>query len=293
MLAQPKTSQPKTTQLNRGKIGAPMSELSKLFQAFRRNRRHHEGAPFLKVTDLCVRYDNLPALENISFELHGGEYIAVVGPNGAGKSTLFKAIAGVLSPTSGRVSLGGSEPGGHICIAYLPQRSDVDWRFPAAIKDVVMMGRVGKMGLFRNPRPEDWEHVLNCLARVNLEGLADRRISELSGGQQQRMFIAQALAQEAELVLMDEPLAGLDVPSQDEFFHVLQGLREQSVTLLVATHDLGMASAHFEKTMLLSNTLLGFGTAAEVFTEDHLKAAYGNHLHIIETESGAMMFEHG
>ncbi len=270
-----------------------MSELQKFFRAFRRKSNHHEGSPFLKVSNLDVHYDGIPALVDINFKLDGGEYIAIIGPNGAGKSTLFKTIVGVLHPTRGKVSLGGTEPGGHICIAYLPQRSDVDWNFPVTVKDVVMMGRVGKIGLFRNPQVKDWKRVGECLAQVRLDHLADRRISELSGGQQQRMFIAQALAQEAELVLMDEPLSGLDVPSQDEFFRVVRSMRQHHVTLMVATHDLGMAAAHFDKTMLLKNTLLGFGSPAEVFTEERLKAAYGNHLHIIETDSGTMMFEHG
>jgi len=270
-----------------------MSELQKFFQALHRGRSHHEDSPFLKVSGLHVDYDGLPALRDINFQLNGGEYIAIVGPNGAGKSTLFKTIVGVINPSRGEVSLGGSEPGGHICIAYLPQRSDVDWHFPVTVKDVVMMGRVGKIGLFRNPKPEDWQRVHDCLAQVKLDHLAERQIRELSGGQQQRMFIAQALAQEAELVLMDEPLSGLDVPSQDEFFHVIKSMRQYNVTLMVATHDLGMAAAHFDKTMLLNNTLLGFGTPVEVFTEERLKAAYGNHLHFIQTDSGTMMFEHG
>lgn len=270
-----------------------MSELTKFFDAFRRNWHHHDGETFLSVKDLMVHYDGMPALEDVSFDLQGGEFVAVVGPNGAGKSTLFKSIAGVIRPTSGKVTLGGSEPGGHICIAYLPQRSDVDWHFPVAVKDVVMMGRVGKLGLFRNPLQEDWDQVYACLEQVKMEKLAERQISELSGGQQQRVFIAQALAQEAELVLMDEPLAGLDVPSQDEFFRVIRAMRERHVTLMVATHDLGMASAHFDQTMLLKNTVLGFGPSAEVLTEERLKAAYGNHLHVIDTESGKMMFEHG
>lgn len=270
-----------------------MSELSKLLHAFRHRHNHREDVPFLSVKDLVVHYNGMPALEDVSFDLQGGEFIAVVGPNGAGKSTLFKSIAGVIRPTSGTVTLGGSEPGGHICIAYLPQRSDVDWHFPVAVKDVVMMGRVGKIGLLRNPRQEDWEQVFACLEQVNMAHLAERQISELSGGQQQRVFIAQALAQEAELVLMDEPLAGLDVPSQDEFFRVLKAMRERNVTLIVATHDLGMASAHFDETMLLKNTLLGYGKSADVLTEERLKDAYGDHLHIIDTESGKMMFEHG
>lgn len=270
-----------------------ISELTNLQRYFRRRRAQHYGDAFLQVSDLCVRYDGVPALDQVSFSLDGGEFVAVVGPNGAGKSTLFSAIAGVLAPTSGSVTLGGAEPRGHICISYLPQRSDVDWSFPVAVKDVVMMGRVGKIGPFRNPRLGDWQIVNECLSQVNLEHLSNRQIGELSGGQQQRIFIAQALAQEAELVLMDEPLAGLDVPSQDEFLRVLQTLRQHNVTLMVATHDLGLAAAHFDKSMLLSNSLLGFGTPTEVFTEERLKAAYGEHLHIIHTETGILMVEHG
>ena len=269
-----------------------MNTIHKLVRALRRNYVHLEGAPFLTVSDLNVRYDGLPALEQVNFSLEGEEFVAVVGPNGAGKSTLFKTIAGVISPTSGSVTLGGHEPTGHICIAYLPQRSDVDWAFPVTVKDVVMMGRVGKIGLFRNPGKDDWNMVSSCLAMVNLEELAERQISKLSGGQQQRVFIAQALAQEAELLLMDEPLAGLDVPSQEEFFHVLKLLRQRSVTLLVATHDLGLAAGHFDKVMLLNGRLMGFGSPQEVFTEQQLIEAYGNHLHLVQTEDGVVFVEH-
>jgi manganese/iron transport system ATP-binding protein len=269
-----------------------MSTIQKLVRSWRRDYEHLEGVPFLTVSQLSVRYDGMPALDQIDFSLEGEEFVAVVGPNGAGKSTLFKTIAGVITPTEGRVTLGGHEPTGHICIAYLPQRSDVDWGFPVAVKDVVMMGRVGKIGLFRNPRPEDWEVVTNCLKMVNMEELINRQINELSGGQQQRVFIAQALAQEAELLLMDEPLAGLDVPSQEEFFKVLQLLRERSVTLMVATHDLGLAAAHFDKVMLLNGSLMGFGSQKEVFTEKRLIEAYGNHLHLVQTEDGVVFVEH-
>jgi manganese/iron transport system ATP-binding protein len=268
-----------------------MKALKHLVRSWR-HYEHLEGAPFLNVSNLHVRYDGLPALEQVSFNLEGKEFVAVVGPNGAGKSTLFKTIAGVISPTSGSVTLGGHAPSGHICISYLPQRSDVDWSFPVTVKDVVMMGRVGKIGLLRNPRKTDWDRVSDCLQMVNMDALADRQISELSGGQQQRVFIAQALAQEAELLLMDEPLAGLDVPSQEEFFRVLKLLRQRRVTLLVATHDLGLAAAHFDKVMLLNGRLMGFGSPQEVFTEQQLVEAYGNHLHLMKTEDGVVFVEH-
>ena len=269
-----------------------MSTIKKLTRSWQRNYGHLEGAPFLTVSNLSVRYDGLPALDQVDFSLEGEEFVAVVGPNGAGKSTPFKTIAGVITPTKGTVTLGGHDPTGHICIAYLPQRSDVDWGFPVTVKDVVMMGRVGKIGLFRNPTSADWEVVDQSLEMVNMAEMAKRQISELSGGQQQRVFIAQALAQEAELLLMDEPLAGLDVPSQEEFFRVLKLLRERKVTLMVATHDLGLAAAHFDKVMLLNGSLMGFGNPKQVFTEDQLVEAYGNHLHLMQTENGVVFVEH-
>jgi ABC-type Mn2+/Zn2+ transport system ATPase subunit len=256
-----------------------------------RNVEHEEGAPFLKVSDLVVRYDGLPALDGIDFELHGGEHVAVVGPNGAGKSTLFKTIAGVLQPSSGQVQLSGYAPSGHICIAYLPQRSEVDWDFPVTVKDVVMMGRIGKLGLLRRPKAEDWENVRECLELVNMAHLSDRQIDELSGGQQQRMFIAQALAQEAELLMMDEPFSGLDVTSQEEVYRILGELKARGVTVLVATHDLRMASERFDRVMLLNHTMLGFGPPDQIFTQERLKQAYGGHLQMIETDQGVLVLD--
>ena len=183
--------------------------------------QHQEGTRLLEVSDLSVRYDGLTALENVSFALDAGQRLAVVGPNGAGKSTLFKVIAGVLPPSRGEVRIYGYQPGGHICIAYLTQRSLVDWDFPVSVADVVMMGRIGKLGLFRYPKKEDWAFVHQALESVGLADLSERQINELSGGQQQRMFIARALAQEAELMLMDEPFTGLDVKSEQDILQIM------------------------------------------------------------------------
>ncbi len=249
---------------------------------------HPPDIPILSVQDLRVAYDGHLALEDVSFTLQHGDRLAVVGPNGAGKSTLLKVIAGVLAPDSGQVDVFGHEPGGHICIAYLPQRSQVDWRFPVTVADVVMMGRVGRMGLFRNPRREDHQRVRQALETVNLADLANRQISQLSGGQQQRMFIARALAQEAELVLMDEPLSGLDVQSQEDVFAILDALRQQGVTLLVSLHDLEVAARRFDHVLLLNRQLLGFGPAAQVLTPENLLRAYSGHLRLVETEDGTL-----
>ncbi len=249
---------------------------------------HDVEAPIIHISGLNARYESGPALVDVSFELKTGERVAVVGPNGAGKSTLFKVIAGVHPASAGEVKIFGHGPGGHTCIAYLPQRSQVDWSFPVTVGDVVMMGRIGKIGLFRWPKAEDWAYVRQCLAAVALEDLADRQIQELSGGQQQRMFIARALAQEAELMLMDEPITGLDIQSQDNIFHILSLLQERNVTVMVAMHDLEIAAEYFDRVLLLNRRQVGIGLPADVFTPERLQLAYGSHLQLVETEDGML-----
>src|SRR5512147_280882 len=242
---------------------------------------HHEpNQPILDVRNLHVHYNGRLALEDITFHLHVGERVAVVGPNGAGKSTLFKVVSGVLPPTSGDVSIFGSRPRGHNCIAYIPQRSQVDWNFPVSVADVVMMGRSAKLGPLNWPHKKDWEYVQHALETVELSDLASRQIGQLSGGQQQRMFIARALAQEAELMLMDEPLSGLDTPSQEALLNLLDTLRDQKVTVMVATHDLDQAARHFDRIMLLNHRMVAFDTPQQVLRTDNLLEAYGGRLKV-------------
>lgn len=267
-----------------------MSVLSKL-NPFHRHTDHLDDAVFLEVKDVVVQLNGHKALKDLNFKLEGGEQIAVVGPNGAGKSTMFKLIAGVLKPDKGFVHLGGHEPGKHICIAYLPQRSEVSWNFPVTVRDVVMMGRARRLGLGSWPKKEDWEKVEEYMERVRISHLADRQINELSGGQQQRMFIAQALAQEAELMMMDEPFSGLDAVSQEEVLQIITMLKDHGVTVMVAMHDLNMASENFEKVMLLNQSIIGFGNPKEIFTEQRLKDVYGNHIHMVNTEDGVMLVD--
>ena len=271
-----------------------LQELRKTRHAFRRyHSPHQEGEPILRATGLAMRYETGAALEGVSFELAAGSRTAVVGPNGAGKSTLFKIIAGVMKPTHGEVHVYGGEPGGHICIAYVPQRNQVDWSFPVSVADVVLMGRIGKLGLFRQRSARDRQVVEEMLALVDLAALADRQIGQLSGGQQQRMFIARAMAQEAELVLMDEPLTGLDVNSQEDILEILDVLRERGVTVMVALHDLTLAAERFGQVMLLNRRLVGFGSPESVLRPAALTAAYGGHLHWVPTEEGAWWFDDG
>jgi manganese/iron transport system ATP-binding protein len=244
---------------------------------------NHQGdQPILDVRKISARYNGRFALENITFHLHVGERIAVVGPNGAGKSTLFKVVAGVMQPSSGDVNVYGSTPRGHVCIAYIPQRSQVDWDFPVSVADVVMMGRIAQLGLLGWPKKRDWDLVHEMLSIVNLDELSNRQISELSGGQQQRMFIARALAQEAELMLMDEPFAGLDSPSQEGILVLLDELKRKNVTVMVATHDLEQASEYFDRIMLLNHRLIAFGLPDDVLQTDKLVEAYGGRLRSVD-----------
>jgi manganese/iron transport system ATP-binding protein len=238
---------------------------------------------------LTVRYNGSAALDDITFHLHEGERIAIVGPNGAGKSTLIKVVAGVLQPYSGEVSIFGSRPGGHICIGYIPQRSQVDWTFPVSVADVVMMGRSAKLGPLNWPHKKDWDVVHHALETVELTSLASRQISQLSGGQQQRMFIARALAQEAELMLMDEPLSGLDLPSQEGLLNLLDRLKREKVTVMVATHDLDQAASHFDRILLLNHRLVAFGEPNEVLHTDNLLKAYGGRMRV--DAQGAMLVD--
>jgi manganese/iron transport system ATP-binding protein len=250
---------------------------------------HNSAAPALEVSRLSVLLGGNLALDEISFMLRKGDSVAVVGPNGAGKSTLFRAIAGIIGSQKGTITVFGSLPGSHTCIAYVPQANIVDWSFPVTVFDAVMMGRTRRIGLFRRAGRGDRRLVYQCLEMVNMEDLAQRQIGELSGGQKQRVFIARALAQEAEIVLMDEPLTGLDIKSQSDIFAVLRGLTDRGVTLLVSTHDLEVAAERFGRIMLLNRTLVAFGTKEEVIRPELLLPTFGGHASVQTAGHGRMM----
>lgn len=242
----------------------------------------------LDIRHLTVYYHQNEALHDVSVTINPGEQIAIVGPNGAGKSTLLKAIAGLQPITSGEIRYFGQKRVAPNEIAYVPQRLQIDWRFPVSVSDVVLMGRVGRIGLFRRPSHYDRQLAQRALERVGLAAFANRQIGQLSGGQQQRVFLARALAQEARLLLMDEPLVGLDVPSQDEIFRTLATLRQEGVTVLTALHDLQQAARYFDRVMLLNRRLITCAPAREAFTAAHLVATYGGHLHLAQSGNGLL-----
>jgi ABC-type Mn2+/Zn2+ transport system ATPase subunit len=235
----------------------------------------------LALTHISSGYGQGPdVLDDVSFSVMRGERVAVVGPNGAGKSTLFKVIVGLLPHRTGDVLVHGHSHHAGDCpsIGYVPQREAVDWRFPVSVMDVVLMGRVREIGWLRWPGRHDRRAAQEALEQVGLAHLASQPIADLSGGQQQRVFIARALAQRADVLLLDEPFSGVDLEAQAAIFEILDQLREQHVTVLISTHDLQSATTRFNRLLLLNRRLVADGPAASVLTAERLAAAYGGRL---------------
>lgn len=238
--------------------------------------------PALEIHDLTVAYRKRSVLWGVDVSVPQGQLVGILGPNGAGKSTLIKACLGILEPEAGWVRFFGQPAASQYRrIGYVPQRESVDWDFPVTVRDVVAMGRHGRLGLFRRPGAEDRAVVERCLERLGLAALADRQIGNLSGGQQQRVFIARALAQESDLYFMDEPFAGVDAASETAIVAVLRELRDAGRTILVVHHDLATAREYFDSLLLLNLRVVAYGPTAEVFTSEKLQAAYGGRLNIL------------
>jgi ABC-type Mn2+/Zn2+ transport system ATPase subunit len=237
--------------------------------------------PALAVKSITAGYGKGQiAIEDISFSIQAGERVAVVGPNGAGKSTLFKVVVGLLPHRTGDVFVHGHSHHAGDCpsIGYVPQREAVDWRFPLSVRDVVMMGRVQQIGWLRRPSRVDHALADAALKEVGLAHLGLRPIAELSGGQQQLVFIARALAQHADVLLLDEPFSGVDVEGQSAIFDLLGKLRSRNITVLISTHDLQAATTRFSRLLLLNRRLLADGPAQSTLTPERLSAAYGGRL---------------
>ena len=239
----------------------------------------------LEARDLWAGYNGQPALEGVTFNIETGCLAGLVGPNGSGKSTLLRVILGLHKPWRGDIRVfGSSRRPDRRRLGYTPQSEQVDWSFPATVLDMVLMGRYGRLGPLRRPTKADREIAWQAMESVRLADLAHRRAGELSGGQQRRALIARALAQEADLLLLDEPLAGLDATAQHDLIALLEGLRHQGKTLLVATHDLSCVAADFDHAILLNRKVVAFGRPSDVFTEKILNATFQRHLLLVRLE---------
>lgn len=229
--------------------------------------------------DVTVTYRNgHTALWNASFEVPRGTVTALVGVNGAGKSTLFKAIMGFLPAARGTIRILGMtvrEALRQNLVSYVPQSEEVDWSFPVLVEDVVMMGRYGHMGFLRRPKQADHEAVDQALRRVNMLDYRHRQIGELSGGQRKRVFLARALAQDGQVILLDEPFTGVDVKTEEQIIVLLKELRDEGRVMLVSTHNLGSVPEFCDRTVVVKGTVLAYGTTDTTFTRENLERAFG------------------
>jgi len=233
----------------------------------------------VQVQDLSAAYRKSKVLENINFEIKPGTMTSIVGPNGAGKSTLLKVMLELHPSIIGEVLFFGEKyQKAKSKIGYVPQRGSVDWDFPTNAIDVVMMGLYGQIGWFRWPNKIHKERAMGALSEMGMENYADRQISQLSGGQQQRVFLARALVQDAELYMLDEPLAGVDATTERAIMDVLKCLKERGKTVMVVHHDLQTVEDYFDQVLMLNKSVIAHGPTEEVFTNDNIMKTYGGKL---------------
>lgn len=238
----------------------------------------------LKVKDLNVSYDGNQVLKNIDLFIDTGRLVGIIGPNGAGKSTLIKAILGLIPIDKGTIELNG-EPIKMMRkkIAYVPQRSNIDWDFPILVKDTVLLGTYPNLGLFHRPTKRDKDLAIECLVKVGMAEYANNQIGQLSGGQQQRVFVARALAQNAQYFFLDEPFVGIDVSSEEIIMNILRELRNEGKTVFVIHHDLTKVKGYFDDLIIINKELIGAGSVDLVFKPKLMEKAYQAPLSMLNT----------
>ena len=234
----------------------------------------------LAVEHVSVTYPNgHQAIRDVTFTLQGRTVCALVGVNGSGKSTLFNTIMGIIRPQTGAVRVNGlpvAQAMRQNGIAYVPQSENIDWHFPILVKDVVMLGRYGHMGMLRRPRATDRDAVAAALERLGIADLAERQIGALSGGQKKRVFLARALAQQSRIILLDEPFTGVDAKTEFAVMELLKTLRDEGYLMLVSTHNLGAVPQYCNEVVLINRELIAHGDIAEIYTVDNLERAFGS-----------------
>ena len=239
----------------------------------------------LEVEDLAVKYRGVTAVDRVSFSLSPGQLVGVIGPNGAGKSTMIKAILGLIPTARGHVSYCSCCLKRQLAqVAYVPQRSQIDWDYPITVKNVVMMARTRHTGWFRSPSRRSYEIVKQSLEKVGMWEYSDRPIGQLSGGQQQRVFLAQALAQQASLFFFDEPFVGVDKTTETIIFQIFEELKLDGKILMVVGHDLTETVRQYDRFLLINKEIIADGSGKEVITTENIRRAYGDHLFLLHRE---------
>lgn len=243
----------------------------------------------ITVKNVSVSYYGNQVVQDVSFTFPPSSLIGVLGPNGAGKSTLMKAMLGLIRKDSGVVQI-GQRPISEFRkeIAYVPQRSNIDWDFPIIVKDTVLLGTYPRLGLFHRPKRSDKEWAMECLKRVGMEEFANRQIGELSGGQQQRVFLARALAQKADYFFLDEPFVGIDVSSEEVIIEILKGLKKEGKIVFVVHHDLSKVKSYFDELVLMNKELIDAGPVDQVFQPQKMTKAYQRNFSLMD-EMGAIV----
>jgi manganese/zinc/iron transport system ATP- binding protein len=240
----------------------------------------------IDIQNLTLSYDRDAVIDDVSLQIQPGRIVGILGPNGAGKSTLVKGALGLHKPDGGTVRFfGESLDSVRQRVVYVPQRTSVDWDFPVTVEDVVLMGCYGRLGLFGRIRPRHRDRARRALEEMGITDLATRQISELSGGQQQRVFLARALAQDGDLIFMDEPFVGVDAATEAAIVALLRQMRDAGRTVVVVNHDLQTARSYFDELILLNKTIVAHGPAEDVFTADLLQKTYGGRLAVLDGES--------
>ena len=236
----------------------------------------------ISVKGLSVSYERKRVLANIFLEIEAGRVVGVVGPNGAGKSTLFKAILGLIDINTGTIKVAG-KPIEEVKkkMAYVPQKNDVDWNFPATVMDIVQMGRYPHVKVLSRLSKRDIEISEYALEEVGMIQFRDRQIGELSGGQQQRVFLGRALCQEADVFFLDEPFVGVDITTEEKIINILRKMASESKTLLVVHHDLSTVDDYFHDVILLNQRLIAYGPTESTFSSENIKLAYGGQLPVL------------
>ena len=238
-------------------------------------------SPAIEVRNLTVSYHSKPALLDVSVAIEPDQLVGVIGPNGAGKSTFIKAILGFVKPDVGQVLIAGQDvQDAKGQVAYVPQRGAVDWDFPITVKEVALMGRYQRIPWYRTPSKQDREAAMEALSMVRMSDFAERQIGQLSGGQQQRVFLARALAQGSDILLLDEPFAGVDAATERAILEVLERAKAAGKTLVVVHHDLVTAAEYFDKLILIKQRMYAYGRPKAVLREDLLSEVYEGKLRI-------------